>query len=44
MCVCVCVFQSDLLGLKLMLNNSEAQLHQITALLDCRGINKVLNH
>ncbi|XP_058263287.1 protein tweety homolog 2 isoform X1 [Hemibagrus wyckioides] len=32
--------ESDLQGLKLMLNNSEAQLHQITALLDCRGINK----
>ncbi|XP_046709089.1 protein tweety homolog 2 isoform X3 [Silurus meridionalis] len=32
--------ESDLLGLKLMLNNSEAQLHQVTALLDCRGINK----
>ncbi|XP_053495668.1 protein tweety homolog 2-like isoform X2 [Ictalurus furcatus] len=32
--------ESDLLSLKLMLNNSEAQLHQITALLDCRGINK----
>ncbi|KAM9462411.1 protein tweety homolog 2-like [Clarias gariepinus] len=32
--------ESHLLGLKLMLNNSEAQLHQLTGLLDCRGINK----
>ncbi|XP_060795102.1 protein tweety homolog 2-like isoform X3 [Neoarius graeffei] len=30
----------DLLGLKVVLNHSEAQLHQMTALLDCRGINK----
>ncbi|XP_062858763.1 protein tweety homolog 2 isoform X2 [Trichomycterus rosablanca] len=32
--------ERDLLGLQLMFNSSESKLHQITALLDCRGINK----
>ncbi len=34
-------FQRDLLSIQHLLNNSEASLHQLTALLDCRGLNKV---
>lgn len=34
-------FQRDLLSVQHLLNNSEASLHQLTALLDCRGLNKV---
>lgn len=33
--------QRDLLGIQQLLNSSEASLHQLTALLDCRGLNKV---
>lgn len=33
--------QRDLLGIQRLLNSSEASLHQLTALLDCRGLNKV---
>lgn len=33
--------QRDLLGIQHVLNSSEASLHQLTALLDCRGLNKV---
>lgn len=33
--------QRDLLGVQHLLNSSEAGLHQLTALLDCRGLNKV---
>lgn len=33
--------QRDLLGIQHLLNSSEASLHQLTALLDCRGLNKV---
>lgn len=33
--------QKDLLGIQHLLNSSEASLHQLTALLDCRGLNKV---
>lgn len=33
--------QRDLLGIQHVLNTSEASLHQLTALLDCRGLNKV---
>lgn len=33
--------QRDLLGVQHLLNSSEASLHQLTALLDCRGLNKV---
>lgn len=33
--------QRDLLGVQRLLNSSEAGLHQLTALLDCRGLNKV---
>lgn len=36
------LFQRDLLNIQHLLNNSEASLHQLTALLDCRGLNKVL--
>lgn len=34
--------QKDLLGIQLLLNNSETSLHQLTAMLDCRGLHKVL--
>uniref|UniRef100_A0A3B1JJ51 Protein tweety homolog n=1 Tax=Astyanax mexicanus TaxID=7994 RepID=A0A3B1JJ51_ASTMX len=30
----------DLVGIQQLLNNSEGSLHQLTALLDCRGLNK----
>ncbi|MED6269037.1 Protein tweety 2-like [Characodon lateralis] len=33
--------ERDLLGIQHLLNSSEASLHQLTALLDCRGLNKV---
>ena len=33
--------QRDLVGIQHVLNSSEASLHQLTALLDCRGLNKV---
>ncbi|XP_053269837.1 protein tweety homolog 2 isoform X3 [Pleuronectes platessa] len=32
--------EKDLLGIQNVLNSSEASLHQLTALLDCRGLNK----
>ncbi|XP_054655808.1 protein tweety homolog 2 isoform X2 [Dunckerocampus dactyliophorus] len=32
--------ERDLLGIQRLLNTSEASLHQLTALLDCRGLNK----
>ncbi|KAM9210804.1 protein tweety homolog 2 isoform 1-T1 [Dugong dugon] len=32
--------EKDLLGIQLLLNSSEASLHQLTALLDCRGLHK----
>uniref|UniRef100_A0A8C2JMS3 Protein tweety homolog n=1 Tax=Cyprinus carpio TaxID=7962 RepID=A0A8C2JMS3_CYPCA len=32
--------ERDLLSVQHLLNNSEASLHQLTALLDCRGLNK----
>ncbi|KAM9716382.1 protein tweety homolog 2 isoform 1-T1 [Menidia menidia] len=32
--------ERDLLGIQHVLNSSEASLHQLTALLDCRGLNK----
>ncbi|XP_006886299.1 PREDICTED: protein tweety homolog 2 [Elephantulus edwardii] len=32
--------EKDLLQIQLLLNNSEASLHQLTALLDCRGLHK----
>ncbi|XP_029697281.1 protein tweety homolog 2 isoform X2 [Takifugu rubripes] len=32
--------ERDLLGVQHLLNSSEASLHQLTALLDCRGLNK----
>ncbi|KAG8446473.1 hypothetical protein GDO86_014072 [Hymenochirus boettgeri] len=32
--------QKDLQGIQLLLNTSESNLHQITALLDCRGLHK----
>nr|DBA27589.1 TPA: hypothetical protein GDO54_008063 [Pyxicephalus adspersus] len=32
--------QKDLLGIQTLLNSSESNLHQITALLDCRGLHK----
>lgn len=33
--------QKDLLGVQQLLNSSETGLHQLTALLDCRGLHKV---
>ncbi|XP_077595663.1 protein tweety homolog 2 isoform X2 [Stigmatopora nigra] len=32
--------ERDLVGIQHVLNSSEASLHQLTALLDCRGLNK----
>lgn len=32
--------EKDLMGIQNLLNSSEASLHQLTALLDCRGLNK----
>ncbi|XP_073462989.1 protein tweety homolog 2 [Aquarana catesbeiana] len=32
--------QKDLLGIQTLLNTSESNLHQLTALLDCRGLHK----
>ncbi|XP_015252983.1 PREDICTED: protein tweety homolog 2-like isoform X1 [Cyprinodon variegatus] len=32
--------ERDLVGIQNLLNSSEASLHQLTALLDCRGLNK----
>ncbi|KAM5134875.1 protein tweety homolog 2 [Mantella aurantiaca] len=32
--------QKDLLGIQMLLNSSESNLHQLTALLDCRGLHK----
>ncbi|KAM6951837.1 protein tweety homolog 2 isoform 2-T2 [Aplochiton taeniatus] len=32
--------ERDLMGIQHLLNSSEASLHQLTALLDCRGLNK----
>lgn len=33
--------QKDLLGVQQLLNTSETSLHQLTAMLDCRGLHKV---
>lgn len=33
--------QKDLLGMQKLLNSSETSLHQLTAMLDCRGLHKV---
>lgn len=33
--------QKDLLGVQQLLNASETSLHQLTAMLDCRGLHKV---
>ena len=38
---CFVLAQGDLQGIQNLLNSSEASLHQLTALLDCRGLNKV---
>ncbi|XP_045840512.1 protein tweety homolog 2 [Meles meles] len=32
--------EKDLLGIQLLLNSSESGLHQLTAMLDCRGLHK----
>uniref|UniRef100_A0A8D1FF13 Protein tweety homolog n=1 Tax=Sus scrofa TaxID=9823 RepID=A0A8D1FF13_PIG len=32
--------EKDLLGIQLLLNSSESSLHQLTAMLDCRGLHK----
>uniref|UniRef100_A0A8D2B4T4 Protein tweety homolog n=1 Tax=Sciurus vulgaris TaxID=55149 RepID=A0A8D2B4T4_SCIVU len=32
--------EKDLLGIQLLLNTSETSLHQLTAMLDCRGLHK----
>ncbi|XP_041073146.1 protein tweety homolog 2-like isoform X1 [Carcharodon carcharias] len=32
--------KKDLLGIQLLLNRSESSLHQLTAMLDCRGLHK----
>uniref|UniRef100_A0A8C9AQ27 Protein tweety homolog n=1 Tax=Prolemur simus TaxID=1328070 RepID=A0A8C9AQ27_PROSS len=32
--------EKDLLGVQLLLNSSESSLHQLTAMLDCRGLHK----
>ncbi|NXW93869.1 TTYH2 protein, partial [Alopecoenas beccarii] len=34
------LLQSDLLGVQQLLNSSETSLHQLTAMLDCRGLHK----
>lgn len=34
-------FQKDLIGIQRLLNSSEFNLHQLTALLDCRSLHKV---
>lgn len=36
------LLQKDLLGIQSLLNSSETSLHQLTAMLDCRGLHKVL--
>nr|XP_023507877.1 protein tweety homolog 2 isoform X2 [Equus caballus] len=33
--------EKDLLGIQLLLNSSESSLHQLTAMLDCRGLHKL---
>lgn len=38
----LCLLQKDLLGIQLLLNASETSLHQLMAMLDCRGLHKVL--
>lgn len=35
------VVQRDLLGIQRLLNSTEFSVHQLTALLDCRGLHKV---
>lgn len=35
------LLQKDLLGIQSLLNSSETSLHQLTAMLDCRGLHKV---
>lgn len=45
LCLSACflfLLQKDLLGIQLLLNSSESGLHQLTAMLDCRGLHKVL--
>uniref|UniRef100_A0A8V5G6J6 Protein tweety homolog n=1 Tax=Melopsittacus undulatus TaxID=13146 RepID=A0A8V5G6J6_MELUD len=36
-----CLPPKDLLGVQQLLNSSETSLHQLTAMLDCRGLHKV---
>lgn len=33
--------EEDLLAIQLLLNSSESSLHQLTAMVDCRGLHKV---
>lgn len=35
------LLQKELLGIQQLLNSSETSLHQLTAMLDCRGLHKV---
>lgn len=35
------LLQKDLLEIQFLLNSSETSLHQLTAMLDCRGLHKV---
>ncbi|NWV43213.1 TTYH2 protein, partial [Grantiella picta] len=39
-CLTPLFLQKDLLGVQQLLNSSETSLHQLTALLDCRGLHK----
>lgn len=40
-CLRSLVTQRDLLGIQRLLNSTEFNVHQLTALLDCRGLHKV---
>lgn len=40
-CLHSLVTQRDLLGIQRLLNSTEFNVHQLTALLDCRGLHKV---
>lgn len=40
-CLHSLVTQRDLLGVQRLLNSTEFNVHQLTALLDCRGLHKV---
>lgn len=39
--LCLSLLQADLLAIQFLLNATESSLHQLTALLDCRGLYKV---